>query len=86
SKYLLMNTHAKEITAFSGNISGNSRKEKAGQGLTFYQWWTNTYNDFEDYEGYAPRKYYGEYLLHVLSVIENNLPNNVSLFKKNDRV
>ncbi len=86
SKYLLMNTHAKEITAFSGNISGNSQKEKAGQGLTFYQWWTNTYNDFEDYEGYAPRKYYGEYLLHVLSVIENNLPINVSLFKKNDRV
>ncbi|HFD6365286.1 TPA: FAD/NAD(P)-binding protein, partial [Staphylococcus aureus] len=69
SKHLLMNTYAKEITAFSGTIK-NNQKERAGSGLTFYQWWIKNYNDFDYYEGYAPRKYYGEYLLYVLSTIE----------------
>ncbi|HBC9198877.1 TPA: FAD/NAD(P)-binding protein [Staphylococcus aureus] len=85
SKHLLMNTYAKEITAFSGTIK-NNQKERAGSGLTFYQWWIKNYNDFDYYEGYAPRKYYGEYLLYVLSTIEKSLPENIILNKINDEV
>lgn len=86
SKHLLMNTYAKEITAFSGTLIDSNMEACAGNGPTFYQWWINNYDDFDYYKGYAPRKYYGEYLLYVLRVIESSLPKNIFLYKKISKV
>lgn len=84
SPYLLMNTVAQEISAFSGLWDGS--EEKPGNGPSFAQWWKRNYDDYEEYGGYGPRAYYGEYLLYVLSIIEKSLNNSTVLHKVSGRV
>ncbi|MBR9663098.1 MULTISPECIES: FAD/NAD(P)-binding protein, partial [Bacillus cereus group] len=84
SPFLLMNTVAQEISAFSGMWDG--KEAHPGNGPSFAQWWQLHHNDYSQYDGYAPRAYYGEYLLYVLSAIERNLPSSVNLHKISARV
>jgi methylaspartate mutase epsilon subunit len=84
SSYLLMNTVAQEISAFSG--LWDKKNIRPGNGPSFAQWWKFNYDDYEQYGGYAPRAYYGKYLLFVLSVIEKSLPESINLHKINGRV
>lgn len=72
-----MNTLSKEICAFSGK--GPIASARPGSGPSFAEWWQVTYDDFDFYEGYAPRSYYGEYLEFVYKSIVKNLPNSVAL-------
>lgn len=84
SPYLLMNTIAQEISAFSGPWDG--KEAKPGNGPSFAEWWKIAHDDYEQYEGYGPRAYYGEYLLYVLDAIEKSLPENVKLHKISGQV
>lgn len=79
SRTLLMNTIAQEISAFSGAWDGG--EARPGCGPSFAQWWQLHHDDYEQYGGYAPRAYYGEYLHYVLSAIERALLPNVRLHK-----
>ncbi|GEO28050.1 hypothetical protein AAC03nite_38350 [Alicyclobacillus acidoterrestris] len=79
SPWLLMNTVAQEISAFSGAWDG--KEARPGNGPSFAQWWQLNHDDYFEFGGYAPRKYYGEYLLYVLSAIERALPSSVTLHK-----
>ncbi|UIR30729.1 FAD/NAD(P)-binding protein [Priestia flexa] len=84
SSLLLMNTIAQEISAFSG--LWDEKEPRPGSGPSFAQWWQKYRNDYSDFNGYAPRAYYGEYLLYVLSTIERSLPFSVTLHKISARV
>ncbi|SFS59223.1 FAD/NAD(P)-binding protein [Marininema halotolerans] len=84
SHLLLMNTVAQEISAFSGLWDG--KEARPGNGPSFAQWWQLNREDYSHYGGYAPRAYYGEYLLYVLSAIERALPHFVTLYKVSARV
>ncbi|MGM0748673.1 MAG: FAD/NAD(P)-binding protein [Bacillota bacterium] len=84
SPYLLMNTIAQEISAFSGMWDG--REPRPGNGPSFAQWWQLYRDDYSKFNGYAPRSYYGEYLLYVLSTIESSLPPHITLYKISARV
>ena len=84
SSSLLMNTIAQEISAFSG--AWDNEEPRPGCGPSFAQWWTVHRDDYDQFGGYGPRAYYGEYLLYVLAVIEKALPPNVSLHNVTARV
>ncbi|UOF90065.1 FAD/NAD(P)-binding protein [Fodinisporobacter ferrooxydans] len=84
SPFLLMNTVAQEISAFSGMWDG--KEARPGNGPSFAQWWQMHHDDYSQFGGYAPRAYYGEYLLYVLSAIERTLPPFVTLHKVSARV
>lgn len=84
SPLLLMNTVAQEISAFSGVWDG--KEARPGNGPSFAQWWQLHHDDYEKYDGYAPRSYYGEYLMYVLSAVERALPPYVILHKVSARV
>lgn len=84
SKNYIMNTLSTEISAFSGH--GSVDKARAGSGPSFAEWWQANYNDFDKYQGYAPRRYYGEYLSFVHNVVKKCLPPNVTIMELNDTV
>lgn len=84
SPTLLMNTIAQEISAFSGAWDG--QPARPGCGPSFGQWWQAERDDYEAYGGYAPRAYYGQYLLYVLDAVERALPAHVSLRRVSARV
>lgn len=84
SKNYLMNTLSTEISAFSG--SGDITDARPGAGPSFSEWWKNTKEDFDIYQGYAPRSYYGEYLYFVWQVIVDNIPEQVNFVTKTLRV
>lgn len=84
SPHLLMNTVAQEISAFSGPWDG--KEIRPGNGPSFAQWWQLHLDDYEQYGGYGPRAYYGQYLLYVLAAIERALPPSVALHKISGRV
>lgn len=84
SPYLLMNTVAQEISAFSGQWDG--KEARPGNGPSFAQWWQLHREDYAQYGGYGPRAYYGEYLLYVLTAIERALPAHIALHKISARV
>ncbi|TCP66544.1 FAD/NAD(P)-binding protein [Baia soyae] len=84
SPHLLMNTVAQEISAFSGPWDGT--EARPGNGPSFAQWWQLYREDYEQFGGYGPRAYYGEYLLYVLSAVESSLPSHVTLCKRSARV
>lgn len=84
SKNYLMNTLSTEISAFSGE--GDVSGAKPGAGPSFAQWWKNVRNDFDVYQGYAPRSYYGEYLNFVWLAMINHMPAQVEFVTKTVRV
>lgn len=84
SKNYIMNTLSTEISAFSG--IGPVDGAKPGYGPSFAQWWQANYDDFDSYQGFAPRAYYGEYLHYVYQTIQEHLPKNVFLFAMVDEV
>ncbi|EDM67227.1 hypothetical protein PE36_22605 [Moritella sp. PE36] len=84
SKNYIMNTLSTEISAFSGH--GSVDTAKPGKGPSFSEWWKENYDDFDHYQGYAPRRYYGEYLSFVHAVVKACLPRNVTLIDLNDTV
>lgn len=80
SKNYLMNTLSTEISAFSG--LGDVSAAKPGAGPSFAQWWKSVHDDFDFYQGYAPRRYYGEYLNFVWKTILDHTPEQVELVTK----
>ncbi len=84
SPALLMNTVAQEISAFSGAWEGGPARP--GHGPSFGQWWQTERTDYSQFGGYAPRAYYGQYLLFVLAAVEKALPPQVSLERVTARV
>jgi uncharacterized NAD(P)/FAD-binding protein YdhS len=84
STSMLMNTIAPEVSAFSGLWDG--QEARPGNGPSFAQWWQAHRDDYEQYGGYAPRAYYGEYLLYVLAAVERALPAYATLHKVSARV
>lgn len=84
SHFLLMNTIAPEVSAFSGFWDGG--EVRPGNGPSFAQWWQAHRDDYSEYGGYGPRAIYGEYLLFVLATVERTLPPSVALHKVTARV
>lgn len=84
SKSYIMNTLSTEVSAFSG--PGSIEGAIPGCGPSFAEWWKSEYSDFDDYQGFAPRKYYGEYLYFVYKTISSNLPKNVQLIEYKDTI
>ncbi|WP_446470717.1 FAD/NAD(P)-binding protein [Xenorhabdus stockiae] len=84
SENYIMNTLSTEISAFSGH--GSIDEARPGYGPSFAEWWRNEFNDFEKYQGYAPRKYYGKYLEFVYKTIKKHLPIGIKLIERNDLI
>ncbi len=84
SKSYIMNTLATEISAFSGH--GPIEGATPGCGPSFAEWWKSEYSDFDEYQGFAPRKYYGEYLYFVYKTIRSHLPKHVQLIEYLDTI
>lgn len=84
SKCFITNTPAAGMTAFSG--VGPFEDPKPGAGPSLETWWKATHNDIDTYMGYAPRKYYGEYLRFVYDTILEHVPARVKITEMIDQV
>lgn len=76
NKNLLMNTHMRETTIFSGGP--DSGPTRAGSGPSLQQWVQDRKIEIES-GGYAPRYIYGEYLLDSLDKITASSPESVNI-------
>lgn len=84
SAIYLTNTPALSMSIFSGY--GPLDAPRPGAGPSLADWWRETHDDFEHYHGFAPRRYYGEYLNFAYQAICRHLPAQVTLEEKAVRV
>lgn len=81
SEHLLMNTHAREVTVFSGPMDDGP--VRAGAGPSLEQWLAP---DCGVYSGYAPRAAYGQYLRFALDAISTQAPPGTEIGQITDTV
>ncbi|MEV7130479.1 FAD/NAD(P)-binding protein [Streptomyces sp. NPDC093260] len=82
--WLLMNTPAGMITAFSG--PPDDGPARAGAGPAFAEWWSAGPPGYPGPEGYAPRAIYGRYLRFALDAVARGLPPQVRLHRVHSSV
>ena len=82
-EWLLMNTVAGEITAYSGRPDEGPARPSAGP--SFAQWWTAK-SGIDRANDYAPRAVYGRYLMSTLDSIATALPSHVTLHRLTSRL
>ena len=81
SPHLLMNTHAAEVTIFSGPMDDGP--VRAGAGPSLEQWLAP---DDGVYSGYAARADYGKYLRFAFEAVVANAPDGVTVNERTDTV
>lgn len=76
SQDLLMNTHAREVTIYSGSPDGGP--SRAGSGPSLEEWIAEEGEKISE-DGYAPRALYGKYLKNAFEKISKNAPAGIEV-------